>query len=452
MRTLAAKLSFAFLSVSLTGIALVALFAGIIVRTESNTFLNAFNQEAILNRLADYYAANDGWESPVQEINASPLPQLEWGRGYFVTDVTGQIVIPAALPGSRPQIPPEQLRRAAPILVDGETVGYLLGREAPPNANNNFEPDRARLDFLQRVNQTLLLAALGAAGISLIMGVLLARSLTHPLQELTHATRAVALGDLTLQVPVRSQDELGELAASFNQMNTQLARARDQRRQMTADIAHDLRTPLSIILGHSEALHEGVLPPTPDTFYIIHDEAKRLSRLVEELRTLSLAEADELPMSPRPISPAALLERAFIAYTPQAQKQAISLTLQAPPDLPEVNVDPDRLAQVLDNLLNNALRFTPAGGKITLGAAATDRAIRLWVQDDGPGIPAAELEHVFNRFYRGDKARQRQEGGSGLGLAIARSIVENHHGRIWAASAPGQGTTFTIELPSHHPA
>lgn len=448
MRTLAAKLSFAFLSVSLTGIALVALFAGIIVRTESNTFLNAFNQEAILNRLADYYAANNGWQSAAQQVDTSPLPQLEWGRGYFVTDVSGQIVIPAPLSGSHMQIPSQQLRRAVPILVDGEIVGYFLGREPPPNANNNFDPDRAQFDFLRRVNQTLILAALGAAGISLIMGVLLARSLTHPLQELTHATRAVAQGDLALQVPVRSQDELGELAASFNQMNTQLARARDQRQQMTADIAHDLRTPLSIILGHSEALHEGILPPTPDTFYIIHDEAKRLSRLVEELRTLSLAEAGELPMSPRPVSPAALLERAFIAYTPQAQKHAISLTLQAPPDLPEVNADPDRLAQVLDNLLNNALRFTPAGGQITLGATAVKQAVRLWVQDSGPGIPAAELEHVFNRFYRGDKARQRQEGGSGLGLAIARSIVENHHGRIWAASAAGQGATFTIELPT----
>ncbi|GAB4150774.1 MAG: ATP-binding protein [Candidatus Promineifilaceae bacterium] len=447
MRTLAAKLSFAFLSVSLTGIALVALFAGIIVRAESNSFLNAFNQEAILNRLADYYAANNGWQSTAQQVDSSPLPQLEWGRGYFVTDVSGQIVIPAPLFGNNMQIPSQQLRRAVPIQVDGEIVGYFLGREPPPNAHNSFDLDRAQFDFLRRVNQTLILAALGAAGISLIMGVLLARSLTHPLQELTHATRAVAQGDLTLQVPVRSQDELGELAASFNQMNTQLARARDQRQQMTADIAHDLRTPLSIILGHSEALHEGILPPTPDTFYIIHDEAKRLSRLVEELRTLSLAEAGELPMSPRPVSPAALLERAFIAYTPQAQKQAISLTLQAPPDLPEVNADPDRLAQVLDNLLNNALRFTPAGSQITLGAAAAEQAVHLWVQDSGPGIPAAELEHVFNRFYRGDKARQRQEGGSGLGLAIARSIIENHHGRIWAASAAGQGATFTIELP-----
>lgn len=447
MRTLAAKLSFAFLSVSLTGIALVALFAGIIVRTESNTFVNAFNQEAILNRLADYYAANNSWDSSVQSVDSSPLPQLEWGRGYFVTDVSGRIVIPAPRAGSSAQVSSQQLRRAVPIQVEGEIVGYFLGREPPPGANNNFEPDRAQLNFLQRVNQTLLLAALGAAGISLIMGVLLARSLTHPLQELTHATRAVAQGDLALQVPVRSQDELGELAASFNRMNTQLARARDQRRQMTADIAHDLRTPLSIILGHSEALHEGILPATPDTFYIIHDEAKRLSRLVEDLRTLSLAEAGELPLSPRPVAAAALLERALIAYTPQAQKQAVTLTLQAPLDLPEVNVDPDRLAQVLDNLLNNALRFTPAGGQIALGAAAADQAVRLWVQDSGPGIPAADLENVFNRFYRGDKARQRQEGGSGLGLAIAKSIVENHQGRIWATSAPGQGAVFTIELP-----
>lgn len=443
MRTLAAKLAFAFLSVSLTGIALVALFAGIIVRTESNTFVNAFNQDAIVNRLAEYYTANNGWQGPLHETGTSPLPQLEWGRGYFVADTTGHVVIPAG----DTQIPPDMLRRAVPIVVDGQEVGYFLGREPPRNPGSAFDPNRAQLDFLQRVNQTLILAALGAAALALIMGVLLARSLSHPLQELTQATRAVAQGDLTLQVPVRSQDELGQLASAFNQMSTQLGRARDQRRQMTADIAHDLRTPLSIILGHSEALHEGILLPTPDTFYIIHDEAKRLSRLVEELRTLSLAEAGELPMSPRAVAPEALLERALVAYTPQAQKQDISLTLQAPPDLPAINVDPDRMAQVFDNLLNNALRFTPAGGQITLGAAAADDMVHFWVRDSGPGIPADDLAHIFNRFYRGDKARQRQEGSSGLGLAIARSIVESHQGRIWAASAMGQGATFHLELP-----
>jgi signal transduction histidine kinase len=304
-----------------------------------------------------------------------------------------------------------------------------------------------RNDFTGRVNRAIFLAALGAAAVSLVIGVVLARSLTRPLQEITRATQAVAQGDLTQQVPVRTDDELGRLATSFNQMSTDLAHSRDLRRQMTADIAHDLRTPLSLILGHAEALSEGVLPPTAETFDVIHDEARRLNRLVEDLRLLSLAEAGELPLATRPVQPQSLLERAVAAYSPAAQQKQVELALDAPANLPDVLADPDRMAQVLDNLVANALRYTPENGRIQLSARQKNHAIQLKVQDSGPGMDATELVHVFDRFYRGDKARQRHEGGSGLGLAIAKSIVVTHNGRIWAESAPEQGAAFIIELP-----
>jgi signal transduction histidine kinase len=297
------------------------------------------------------------------------------------------------------------------------------------------------------VNRAIFLAALGATAVSLIIGVVLARSLTKPLQEITQATQAVAQGNLAQQVPVRSDDELGRLATSFNQMSADLAKSRDLRRQMTADIAHDLRTPLSLILGHAEALSDGVLPPTPETFDVIHDEARRLNRLVEDLRLLSLAEAGELLLAVRPVPPRSLLERAVVVHSPTARQKQIELVLDTPPGLPEVVADPDRMAQVLDNLLANALRYTPQNGRIRLSAQQNHTAIHLKVQDSGPGMDAAELAHVFDRFYRGDKSRQRHEGGSGLGLAIARSIVVAHNGRIWAENAPGQGATFIIELP-----
>ena len=307
------------------------------------------------------------------------------------------------------------------------------------------QPPRA--DFSTRVNRAIFWAALGATAVSLIIGVVLARSLTKPLQEMTRATQAVAQGDLAQQVPVRSDDELGKLATSFNQMSADLAQSRDLRRQMTADIAHDLRTPLSLILGHAEALSDGVLPPTPETFDVIHDEARRLNRLVEDLRLLSLAEAGELTLAVRPVSPRSLLERAVLAHTPAAQQKQVFLTLDAPDELPEVIADPDRMAQVLDNLVSNGLRYTPENGRIHLTTQQTQAAIQLKVQDSGPGMSAEDLAHVFDRFYRGDKSRQRHEGGSGLGLAIAKSIVGGHNGRIWAESAPGQGATFIIELP-----
>jgi signal transduction histidine kinase len=267
------------------------------------------------------------------------------------------------------------------------------------------------------------------------------------LRELTVATRAVAQGSLEQQVPVRSQDELGELAGSFNQMAADLARSYDLRRQMTADIAHDLRTPLSVILSHAEALRDGVLPPTRDTFEIISDEAQRLNRLVDDLHTLSLAEAEELPLTQRAISPRRLLADAAVAHGIHAVQRNISLEVDAGPELPDVNVDPDRMAQVLDNLLDNALHYTPAGGQVTLSASGFADFVQLRVVDSGPGIAPEDIPHIFERFYRGDRSRQRGEGGAGLGLAIAKALIEAHGGRIWVESELGQGTTFIVELP-----
>jgi two-component system sensor histidine kinase BaeS len=283
--------------------------------------------------------------------------------------------------------------------------------------------------------------------VALLLGIVLARNLTKPLRELTSATRAVAVGDLDQQVPVRSKDELGQLAEAFNQMNANLARSRDLRRQMTADIAHELRTPLSVILAHAEGIKDGVLPASEDTLQVIHDETMRLSTIVEDLRTLSLAETGELGLTPRMVSPGELLKQVATAQSPRAKQREIKIDFDFESGLPEIEVDPDRIAQVLGNLMDNALRYTPNGGQITLSAGRTSNGVQLRVQDNGPGIEAEELSHIFNRFYRADKSRQRDDGGSGLGLAIAKSIVERHKGQIWAESKPGEGMTLVVEFP-----
>jgi signal transduction histidine kinase len=283
--------------------------------------------------------------------------------------------------------------------------------------------------------------------VSLLLGIFLARTLTRPIREITTATRAVAEGDLEHKVPVRSRDELGELATSFNLMSTKLAQSVNLRRQMTADIAHELRTPISVILGHTEAMHDGVLPPSEETYNIIRDEALRLERMVDDLRTLSRADAGELVFTYRPVSVQDLVDQAVKAYRPHASKKNINLHLETYPDIPEVNIDPDRMAQVLSNLLSNALRYTPQGGDITISARHTAGEVEIRVHDSGPGIESEELSNIFDRFYRADKSRQRESGGSGLGLAIAKSIVEGHGGRIWAESEQGEGTTIVIALP-----
>jgi signal transduction histidine kinase len=246
---------------------------------------------------------------------------------------------------------------------------------------------------------------------------------------------------------VRTQDEIGELATSFNQMSTHLARANQLRRQMTADIAHDLRTPTSVIMGYTEALSDGKLQGTPEMYRVMHEEAQHLNHLIDDLRTLSLADAGELPLMRQAIAPQTVLERTAAAHSIQANNQGTALLIQPATGLPLINIDPDRMAQVLGNLVNNALRHTPAGGQIALSAARRNGDVILQVQDSGSGIAAEELPHIFNRFYRGDKSRSH-DGASGLGLAIARSIVEAHGGTIAAISTLGQGTTFTITLPT----
>jgi len=446
VRSLVFKLSMAFLLVSLVGIALVAFFAGRVSSSEFNTFAEAQSDSALMTQLVNYYEATGSWDN-LNRIGIGGVgPENGRSRQFLVTDAQGTVVLSGLSQAVGDRVPRGWLNQGVPIEVDGQTVGLVVFSETRMRGGGMMQQP-PRTDFTTRVNRAIFLAALGATAVSLLIGVVLARSLTKPLQEITQATQAVAQGDLAQQVPVRSDDELGQLATSFNQMSTDLAKSRDLRRQMTADIAHDLRTPLSLILGHAEALSDGVLPPTRETFDVIHDEARRLNRLVEDLRLLSLAEAGELTLAVRPVAPQSLLERAVVAHAPAAQQKQIALGLDAPASLPDVLVDPDRLAQVLDNLVGNALRYTPENGRIQLRARQVGTAVQLQVQDSGPGMDATELAHVFDRFYRGDKSRQRHEGGSGLGLAIAKSIVGGHNGRIWAESAPGQGATFIIELP-----
>jgi signal transduction histidine kinase len=301
------------------------------------------------------------------------------------------------------------------------------------------------------MTQAILYSALAASALALLIGVILARTISRPVRELTLATRAMATGNLNQKVKVRSKDELGELASSFNQMSTDLVESNRQRRQMTADIAHDLRTPLSVILGYTEALSDAILQGTPDIFEVIHDEAQHLSHLIEDLRTLSLADAGELTIVLRPTPPQSLLERTAAAHRVQVQQQDVSLEVETPADLPEVAVDPERMAQVLGNLVSNALRYTPQNGRIVLSAQAQADDLLLQVRDSGSGIASEDLPHIFERFYRSDKSRA-QNGQSGLGLPIAKSLVEMHGGTLSAESVPGQGTTFTIRLPLTRPA
>jgi signal transduction histidine kinase len=230
-------------------------------------------------------------------------------------------------------------------------------------------------------------------------------------------------------------------------MSTELSRSVNARKQMTADIAHELRTPLSLILGHAEAVHDGVLPPSKENFEIIREEAARLENLVNDLRTLSLADAGELSIVPQTVEPAALLQEVASLFQYQTQKKNIALELDIASPLPPLEVDPGRMTQVLTNILDNATRHTPKGGRILLSARQAGDMVELAIQDSGPGLPKEETERIFERFYRADASRRRDDGGSGLGLAIAKSIALAHNGQLSAESEPGKGLRISILLP-----
>jgi signal transduction histidine kinase len=335
-----------------------------------------------------------------------------------------------------------ETNKGMPIELNGETIGWLVV-ESFGNIQQAESPESA---FLVNVNRATIYSAIGASLSALLLGVLLARSISYPVGELKTATRIVARGELGHQVPVRTKDELGELAASFNQMSAGLAQANLSRRQMTADIAHDLRTPMSVIMGYTESLKDGRLQGSQETYEILHQEARHLSHLIEDLRLLSLADAGELPLIKRPVPPQGLLERVALSHIPHAEEKGVSIRVIENPNLSNINVDPERMTQVLGNLVSNALRHTQTNGSIVLAAERLNGEMIISVQDTGSGIPAEDLPHIFERFFRGDRVRQRT-GSSGLGLAIARSIVDAHGGRITAESEEGQGTTFQIILP-----
>ena len=402
------------------------------------------------DRLADYYRQHGSWEGVDALIGNYPCGtgweagDPEWQVSYLLADAGGTVV--AASEGERigQLLDPAGLAWIAPIRVDDQQVGSLHLSPFEKLAFTTRAPHRPPW-------RGFLFAGLVIGGCSLVVGLILSRGMSRPLVRLASATRAVAAGDLSARVATHYPGEMGELAVAFNQMAEELARADELRRNMTADVAHELRTPLSVIRGKLEGVLDGVYPATAEHLEPVLEETGLLTRLVEDLRLLALAEAGQLTLETRPIDVGDLLRDAHVNFSPQASDRGVTLALDLAEQLPEVKADQRRIAQVLGNLVTNALRHTPQAGCVTLSARAGDGAVTVTVTDSGVGVPAEDVPYIFERFWRGEKSRSRAGGGSGLGLAIARQLVEMQGGVIGVESAPGDGARFWFTLPTREP-
>lgn len=351
------------------------------------------------------------------------------------------------------------LAQALVIVAGAATLAFVAFAVAPGIFHSHVRsavgplPDTVT-DHIDQAFSDAVLIALGLAiGASLIAAAaiswFLAVRLTRPVRTLAHASRRVARGQYTTRVPVQGPDEVAELAATFNDMAEALESSERRRRALLSDVAHELRTPLATLEGYVEGLADGAVAPTAETWSVLTTATHRMHRLVEDLSMVSKAEERQLALRPTPTSPEAIVAAAVHSAHRRYTQKGVALTSAVARGLPTFEVDPDRLGEVLANLLDNALRHTPPDGSVEVAARRRDDLIEITVTDTGEGIAPEHLEHVFERFFRTDGARLRATGGSGIGLTISRAIVQALGGRITATSAgPGLGATFTIQLPT----
>lgn len=364
------------------------------------------------------------------------------GRNLQLTDQDGTLLYSPSDANVGAVLPAEALSDGIQLIVDGEVVGYLLPSETLAVPGVDFEEALVAL-----LDEAILGAAVVAGAAALILSLILASALIRPIRNLTQTSSQLAQGHLQQRAPESGPPEIRTLAHSFNHMAASLERLETNRRAMTADIAHELRTPLAVQRINLEAMLDGVYSLDHNNLETIAAQNQLLTRLVEDLRILSLADAGQLELNRKRVDLTSLVQRAREQHVVQAEERGIALTAALPQSSLKLNLDPLRITQIINNLLQNALRHTPEGGKILLELSADERSATLHVRDTGPGIPAEVLPHLFKRFYRGEEPSGARKEGTGLGLAIARKLAQAHGGSLTGNNAPAGGAVFTLTLP-----
>ena len=473
MNRLWVRLTLAFALVVLVAVGAIALLINRTTGVELRRYVTDSGMQVAgsgIQQLVWYYEDHGSWEGVDSLLSGGVfvngpsgmmgMPQLVDGGfqssmqagplDIVLADAKGKVVYDSAGKAAGKSLSSDEKTKAVPIAsYDGqEVIGYLL--LSLPSTGGEDRLGNLEKEFLARVQKVLWIGAALAVGLGLIMGLILSRNLTAPLQRLAGAARAVAGGNLGQQVRVEGSAEMAEVGQAFNEMTSALKKAEVLRQNLVADVAHELRTPLSVLQGNLRAILDDVYDLDKAEISRLYDETRLLSRLVDDLRELALADAGQLNLNLRPTDAAQIIRSTTDNLALAAEAGQVVLTTALPESLPTVQADPDRVAQVLRNLLVNALRHTPSGGSVTVTASAREGMVEIAVADTGEGIAAEDLPHVFERFWRADPSRARDDrlaGGTGLGLSVAQSLVEAQGGRIWAESTPGEGTVFRFTLP-----
>lgn len=466
MRSLSWKLGGTLLLIVIVSVGLMAYLTNLSTAREFRQYIiqgNTMHASGVGDSLSGFYSRQGSW-SGVQVV----LPGLLRMNGdrLIVADISGIVV--GDTDGKALGDTVSKLGLASygtPVMLSEHEVGTfyflysgtggmiggmmsMMGGQTVPAGT-----DTAEADFLSRVNRSLWITGLTAAAVALLAGLFLTRQITSPVRALTRGAHEISRGNLAYRVKTESRDELGKLVQTFNTMASNLAASEQSRRRMTADIAHELRTPLTIVKGTVDGMLDGVFTPDREHLSTIKEQAALLTRLIGDLRELSLAEAGQLKLELAPDDIVRLLQDKIAQIKVTAQEKGILLKLETEDNLPLVEIDHMRIEQVVANLLTNAIHHTPPGGSITVSvkvvnqSADSQTGILISVADTGEGIAAEHLPHIFERFYRVSDSRARSEGGTGLGLAIVKHLVLAHQGRVWAESEPGKSSRFIVFLP-----
>ncbi|HLG74024.1 MAG TPA: HAMP domain-containing sensor histidine kinase [Chloroflexota bacterium] len=441
------KLSVRLLAVTIAPVFItlisVAVLANYVTIGQFESFLSQDTQQRddrLQTVLVRFYGDQGTWtgvDSTIQRTAALV------GERLVLTDASGKVVSDSGgqLVGQQQG---RNWRRALPLTTSaGVRVGTLYINPTLPGRASSLKVQA----FLESVNRSLIIGCAVAVVVGALLVVLFTNRLRRQLAVIIRVARQLGHGDLSLRVPAPERGDLGDLGSAINGMAEDLERQMRARQQMVADVAHELRTPLQNINGYIEALRDGVLPADERTLGVLTTETAVLRRLVDDLQDLSLADTGRLPVQMGIVRAQDQIEAIVESMRPRAEELGISVAVSAPDDLPEIEADERRLRQVIVNLAQNALAYTPAGGRISIQARPVGGTLEITVADTGVGISAEDQERIFERFYRVDPARARSTGGAGLGLTIARELVHAMHGQIGVTSKLGEGSQFWIRLP-----